>query len=367
MRKFASIIWAALITAAIAIWIFKGPYLLERLGFAARGKPQQETSRSAPQVPRVRVRIIDAQMRNEALALRGRTEAVARVEVRAQTSGQIIAVPVKKGAFVNKGTVLCILDMGARKAQLAEAEAALAQAELDYKASAALSTSGFASKTREAANKARRDAALAAISRVKLDIERTRITAPFAGRIEEQPVRIGDLLQQGGACATLVQQDPVLITGQVSERDISGLKVNMKAKASLVTGERVSGHIRFIASSADPATRTFKIELEVANPDRHLRDGVTAQIEIPLAAEKAHLVASSLLLLSDAGEIGLRVVDKDNIVRFIPVKILDDGIKGTWVGGLPDKVTLITTGQGYVRGGQKVEPVFVTASSETRP
>ncbi len=363
MRKFASIAWAAAITAAITIWIFKGPYLLDKMGIRAEKKQAGEVSRSASGPARVRVRVVHAQMRNETLFLRGRTEAVARVEVRAQTSGQIIAVPVKKGAFVKKGAVLCMLDMGARKAQLAEAEAALAQAELDYKASTALSTSGFASKTREAANKARRDAALAAISRVKLDIERTRITAPFAGVIEEQPAKIGDLLQQGGSCATLVQQDPILVTGQVSERNISGLKVNMKAKASLVTGEKVSGHIRFIASSAEPATRTFKIELEVANPDRRLRDGVTARIEIPLALQKAHLVASSLLLLSDAGEIGVRIVDKDNVVRFMPVKILDDGITGTWVGGLPEKVTLITTGQGYVRHGQKVEPVFSTASS----
>ncbi len=365
MRKFGSIIWAILILAAIIGWVLSGGETLKQLAGEIRQKPEPAAAKEKPRITKVKIRILQAQMRTESLIVRGRTEAVARVSVRAQTSGQVISVPEPKGAFVKKGAHLCILDPGARRARLAEAEAALAQARLDYQASSALSRRGFTPKTREAAHKARLDAARAAISQVKLDIERTTITAPFDGIIEAQPAKTGDLLQPGGICAILVKPDPLLVTGDVSERDISMLKTGMKAFARLVTGERVTGHIRFISSSANAATRTFRIEVEVSNEKQLLRDGVTAQIAIPLKPGPAHLLSSSLLSLNDAGQVGLRVVDKDNIVRFLIVEILEDSGKGVWVGGLPASIRLITVGQDYVRAGQKVEPVL--AMAEARP
>ncbi len=365
MRKFGSILWAILILAAITGWVLSGKDTLKQLAGGMKAKPAITTEPANPVVTRVKIRLLHARPRTQTLVVRGRTEAVARVQVRARTNGQVIAVPAEKGAFVKKGTMLCRLDPGDRPARLAEARAALAQAELDYRASAALSQSGFTPKTREAAHKARLDAARAAITRVKLDIERTSIEAPFDGIIEAQPAKTGDLLQPGGICAVLVQPDPLLVTGDVSERDIKALKTGMKAQAELVTGETVSGHIRFISPSANITTRTFRIELEVANPERHLRDGVTAQIKIPLAPEPAHLLSSSLLSLDDAGQVGVRVVDEENIVQFLPTRILADSSKGVWVGGLPGAIRLITVGQDYVRSGQKVEPVLEIAENRS--
>ena len=364
MRKFGSFLWAVLILAAITGWVLSGKDTLRQLAGKNTQKAAPASTAAKPALTRVKVRLVQARPRTQTLIVRGRTEAVARVQVRARTSGQVIALPARKGAFVKAGTPLCILDQGARPARLAEARAALAQAKLDYEASATLMRSGFTPKTQKAAQKARLDAAKAAIASVKLDIERTSIKAPFDGIIEDQPAKTGDLLQPGEICAVFMQPDPLLIIGDVSERDIGALKRGMKARAELVTGELASGHLRFISPSARIATRTFRIELEVANGDRRLRDGVTAQIQIPLTPVPAHLLASSLLSLNDAGELGVRVVDEENIVRFIPTKILADSEKGVWVSGLPDQIRLITAGQDYVRSGQKVEPVPSVA--ETR-
>jgi multidrug efflux system membrane fusion protein len=51
---------------------------------------------------------------------------------------------------------------------------------------------------------------------------------------------------------------------------------------------------------------------------------------------------------------GVRIVDKDRRVRFVPVKIVADGTDGVWVSGLPHEVTIITVGQEYVTEGQEV-------------
>jgi len=66
--------------------------------------------------------------------------------------------------------------------------------------------------------------------------------------------------------------------------------------------------IRFIATAADPATRTFRVELEVANPDRTLRDGVTAEVGFPTSSVPAHFVSPALLTLYDAGVVGVRII-----------------------------------------------------------
>ncbi len=70
-----------------------------------------------------------AQTIDSAVILRGQTEAVRQVEVRAETSAVVISEPLRKGAFVEAGDVLCELDPGTREAALAEAEARLAEAQ----------------------------------------------------------------------------------------------------------------------------------------------------------------------------------------------------------------------------------------------
>lgn len=363
MKYFGSLVWAVLMMGAIVGWLAFNTYAKKTV--AEDKKVQQaETAKATAVKPlRVQVRRITATPRREVMTIRGRTEAVASVNVRARTSGQVIALEAEKGAFVEKGAVLCTLDMDTRAARLAEAEATLAQAELDYKAAAALMKQGYAAETREAANRAKRDAAIAAIKQVRIDIARTKIRAPFSGVVEEQPAKVGDLLSTGNVCARLVAQDPILVVGEVTENDVAKLKVGAAASASLVTGETVQGRIRFVAQMSDTATRTFRIEVEAPNTSRALRSGVTAEISVPLKQAPAHMLAYSLLSLSDNGRIGVRVVQDDNRIRFYPVTILGDGPGGAWVSGLPETARLITVGQDYVRDGQLVEPVEMTAEA----
>ena len=190
-----------------------------------------------------------------------------------------------------------------------------------------------------------------------LDLERTNITAPIDGVVEDVPAEIGDYLPISGTCATLVQLDPLIVVGAVAERDIGQLREGMGASAKLITGQTVRGKIRYIAPATDPKTRTFRIEAEIANPDRALREGVTTDLTIRFDAEPAHRLPTSLLTLDDAGRVGVRTVDDGNTVRFLPVKLLDDAESKVWVGGLPERIRIIVVGQDYVTDGQKVDPV----------
>jgi multidrug efflux system membrane fusion protein len=301
----------------------------------------------------VRAEVFTARERAATLQIRGRTEANLRVDVKAETAGKIIELPVHKGEYVPKDRVLCKIDPGARVFVANQAEAGLSRARADYDAATSLAKRGHGAKLNVTTQKAALDSARANLATARLDLERTEIKAPFSGILEEQPAKVGDLLGVGSTCATLVATDPLIAVGHVSEIKVSGLLAGMMGTAETLTGEVVEGKLRFVSSSADTKTRTFRIELELANKDRRLRDGLTVNIKIPLQARKAHFLPQALLTMNDAGQIGVKVV-REGKSWFSPVDILANTRDGIWVGGLDETVEVITTGQEYVTDGQTV-------------
>jgi len=149
----------------------------------------------------------------------------------------------------------------------------------------------------------------------------------------------------------------------VSEREVGSVRIGQKAAATLIDGRSLTGIIRFIGAVADAATRTFRVEIVIPNQDRSVRDGITAQIRLFSAEIRAHFLSPSLLTLDETGHLGVKAVDAGDRVIFHPVKILADRTDGIWVGGLPDRLTLITVGQEFVRTGQRIRPVAETRDS----
>ncbi len=90
------------------------------------------------------------------------------------------------------------------------------------------------------------------------------------------------------------------------------------AELRLVTGEVVKGKVRYISKSAAATTRTYRIDIEAANPDNRIPDGITAEVAITLAAVKATKVPRSALTFSAQGKLGVRAVDGEGKVSFIP-------------------------------------------------
>ena len=111
-------------------------------------------------------------------------------------------------------------------------------------------------------------------------------------------------------------------------------------------------------AAPDPTTRTFRVEIEVPNPDLTLRDGQTAEIVIASEGTSAHLLPQSALTLNDEGTLGVRTVIEENTVSFMPVTILRDTPNGIWLAGLPKEASVIVIGQEYVTDGVTVDPTY---------
>jgi multidrug efflux system membrane fusion protein len=307
--------------------------------------------------PRVVYQIIEASEHPAFLVLRGRTEAVREVSVRAETGGRVVEAPAVEGTRVAEGDLLCRLDVDARQAALDQARADLRSAQQEYEGAVSLGDRGFRSTNSIAALEAARDGARARLEAAQQELANIYIRAPFDGWFDRREAEIGDFLAPGGVCGVVLQLDPLLAVAQVAERDVGSLDTGMAGTARLITGEVESGVIRRIARQADSATRTFRTELEIPNPDGGLRSGVTAEIVIPLAARPAHLVPTTVLALNEEGEIGVRIIDGDERVRFVQVDWLSDESGGSWVSGLPDPARVIVQGQDFVEDGATVESV----------
>ncbi len=365
-----------------------------------------QTVSSSEQSNAIRVVAIKSEARtiDSAVVLRGETEADRQVEVRAETSGLVISEPLRRGTHVTAGQELCRLDVGtsaavlaeakarlleaearipSAQAAVAEAEARLEEAKINDNAARKLSEGGFASSTRVASTAASVRAAEAAIqsatsglestqagiesaqalvAAAEREVERLTMTAPFDGLLESRTAELGSLMQPGSLCGTVLRLDPIRVVGFVPETDINRVQEGSLAGARLTTGQEVSGQVTFVSRSADPQTRTFRVEVTVPNGDLSIRDGQTAEIVISADGAQAHFLPQSSLTLNDEGTLGVRVVEEGNIVAFKAVELLRDGTDGIWVGGLSENANVIVVGQEYVIEGVEVAPTFQEAT-----
>lgn len=339
---------ATAITLLVAVWLGSG---VISGGAAHRASDTQAKSADRPIV---QVQRLTAQHRDASIVVRGRTEALRSVDVKAQVDGVVQALHFQEGDFVKAGQVLCELQVNDRAAKVAQARALVAETEQKYNANLALAKDGYLAKTLLAESATALETARANERTSELDLVNTEIRAPFDGRVDNRYVNVGDLMKNGDKCALLIAPEPFLAIGQVSEHDVASIRPGDPATATLVTGQTVPGRVRFIANSADPTTRTFSLEVELPNPDAKLRDGVSADIRIPVRNVEAMKISSGILVLSDSGVVGVRTVEK-GIVHFRPVQIVSDNPDGMWVTGLADGIDVITVGQEFVSEGARVK------------
>lgn len=343
---------ASIIAIIMLLWLASGIFASESPPDPVAAKPEAGAKKAS--VP-VRARTIEAQLYPLVVSLKGKTEANRKVDVRAEVGGAVESLPVAKGSVVKAGDVICQLAVEDRALRVAEAEAAAAQAQIEYDGALRLKTGGYQSETAIANAKARLQTTKANLLRQQLDLEKTAVRAPFDGVVDERPVELGALMRAGDTCATILDLNPLLVTAEVSEQEFVNVPSGGEVSARLITGQQVLGNIRYISRSSDDVTRTFRIEAEVDNPDQNLVAGLTAEIQVLTAEAPAHLVPSALLVLGDEGELGLRVLDGENIVRQIDVNLVGDHKEGVWVTGLPRSTRLITVGHEYVGVGEVVE------------
>jgi multidrug efflux system membrane fusion protein len=353
------------LVAAAGVWIASGHFLpRESAGSRAAYRAGDSEAARPFRVAVVRGAVVPHSRR---LTISGRTEADKRVTVTARTGGVLTELKVKRGAWVKQGDVLAVLSDEARESQVVQARSLVIQRQAELEAKRRLIVTGALPKLDLVNIEAQFDAAKAALAAAEAERERGVIKAPWAGVVSDITVEIGKAAFSfaGADLLTLVAFDPMLAVVEVSERKLASIKLGDEADVRLVTGQTARGKVRFVSKTATQPTRTYRVEVELPNADGAIPDGITTEVSLPLAALPAMQLPRSVLTISSNGDIGVRTVNEQGFVEFVPVTIVEDKQTSMWLGGIPDGARVIVRGQDFVREGQRVEAIEASELTAT--
>jgi RND family efflux transporter MFP subunit len=287
-------------------------------------------------------------------------------------AGRIAAIYVEAGDHVKRGQILARLNVSVLEPQVANLEAALdqarAEAELadaEYKRAMAVGASGALSaeetqrrksSTVTAAAKVKFAAAQLAEARAKL--ARAEIRAPADGLILTRDVEVGQTATPGGdPLFRLSEGGEVELRGQVAEQDLPLLKLGQAAEVRLTgTSRPFVGKVRLLGAVIDPQTRlgTVRVALE---PDPNLRPGAFARASVTVSTQERTVLPQTAVLSDEKGTF-VYVVTADNKVARRPVRV--SGVVGTGVSiadGIHDKERVVATAGAFLQDGELVRPV----------
>lgn len=339
---------ATLVVLVLAIWMLSGLFRSDT------ASTDEQLSSEEPAAFAVAVSTSQSAMMSREISMQGQLAPVREVTVRAQTNGVVENIVTSKGARVATGEPLVKLDQAGRSNSLAEAQAAVKTARSEQEAAQSLRRQRLQSEMQLQQAEAVLESALAALANVELDISYTTINAPFAGVVNSLPIELGALIERGDAIAHIVDDSSFKASASVSQQSLSQLSIGQNVSVSLITGEQLNGTVTFISSIADPTTRSFAIEALIDNPSDTVASGISATLAIPVEEVEATFVTPSSMSLGSDGELGIKAVDADNIVVFMPIELVSTTVDGAWVTGIPNNTRIITLGQGFVNTGEQV-------------
>lgn len=294
----------------------------------------------------------------EEILLYGKTEPNRTVDLKSkfggfQSGSYVEAILIDEGNAAAQGALIMQLDKRDLPEQLQRAQSLVLQRDIEFQAAQRLFEKKLESEASLAAKKTALDSAIADLAAIQTQLEDLAICAPFDGFFADRAVNVGQYLKDGDTVGTFVELDPLIVRADLTEQERAHVSLGMGCEARTVNGNVLQGKVTYIAPVGDPNSRTFRIEVQVPNPDSQLPAGQTTELRILGPETLAHKVSKAHLALSDAGDLVVKSVDEDGTVSFYPAQIIRFDQENVWLGGLPEALDIITYGQGFVTEGQR--------------
>jgi membrane fusion protein, multidrug efflux system len=200
--------------------------------------------------------------------------------------------------------------------------------------------------------------AQSALDQARERLRRTRITAPFAGRVEAHFAQRGEQVTPGMPIIRIVDTDSMRAEIGVAERYMGQLQVGTAVEATFraYPGETFEGRTLFVGRTIAPGSRTIPVEVAFPNVDGRLRPAMTARVAIPLETFSDVVVIPQRATVDDDEGTLVYVVGEDNRVgsRIIETGPSFEG-KLVVLDGLSPDEHLVVAGQGAISGDDRVE------------
>jgi membrane fusion protein (multidrug efflux system) len=348
-------------------------------GFAA--------AQSAPPPPAVSVTPVVSREVTETIDYIGRLTAIEKVDIVARVQGFLEERNFKEGQYVKTGDLLFRIEQATYKAAVEQAQATLAKAKatevnakLQFERGKELVRNQNIPQSTldqraadEAAAQASVMEAQAALDQAEINLGYTEIRSPIDGRIGLAIVTKGNLVQtSSGKLATIVSQDPIYVTFQVSQRNLldyfrrraedpgKNTHVNVRIKLPNGTIYPHPGMSDFLDVQVDPTTDTVTVRATVPNPEHVLIPGGVVGVTVERGAPKSTLtIPQAAVLLDQAGRYVLIVGSDKKVEQRRITTGADQGRDIVVSDGLKEGEQVIVEGIQKVRPGQVVTTTVV--------
>jgi len=268
-----------------------------------------------------------------------------------QTAGRIRKINVEVGDYVTKGQILAEMD----RLQLDQTELQVQNDDIEYERLKGLYKEGGVSQsdfeTAELGYKLRK-------TNLENLRENTILRSPINGFVSARNFDAGDLFSMSSPIFTVQQVTPVKLLVGISESEYTKVKKGQAVTLTVdaIPGQTFNGKIERIYPTIDPATHTFKVEVNVPNTDRVLRPGMYARVNVNFGFRHSVIVPDKALVKQEGtGTRFIYVLKADNTVSYLPVTIgRHMGQEYEILSGLEEGATVVVKGQSTLRDGVKV-------------
>lgn len=268
-----------------------------------------------------------------------------------QMAGRINKINVEIGDNVKKGQVLAEMD----KSQLLQAQLQLANQEVELQRLKALYDAGGISKSDYDAVEMSYNIAKTQVENL---VENTILRSPVDGVVTARNYDAGDMFAMSAPIYVVEQIKPVKILVAISESEYTKVKKgdSVEIVADALPGITFYGKIEKIYPTIDPTTRTFNVEVVVANNYSTLRPGMFARVKIDFGANNNVVIPDvAVVKQQGSGERFVYVLNADGTVEYRKIVLgRRMGKEYEVLEGLSDGDKIVTGGQIRLKDGVKV-------------
>jgi len=291
-------------------------------------EPPREKGSPLRTAVRVRVAPVVEESIERSGTVSGVVHAFHRATIAAEATGRVVERHVEPGEVVEAGQALIELDASRLRLAVEQAEATLRTREVDLAEARRELGRGDRLLGDDAISQSRHDAQRFAVDRAKSGESLARVAlrtakrnladatvrAPFPGSVEEVQVDVGDHVSPGKPLATMVDLSRARIHAGVTSTEAAGLEPGTAAPVVLeeLGGIAVEAEIHSVGRIADPASGTYTVELWLESPDGLLREGMVAQVGLPVEAGRRHPVVPRAALIRREAGMAVFVVDRSS-------------------------------------------------------
>jgi membrane fusion protein (multidrug efflux system) len=307
------------------------------------------------------------------------------VDVASQVAGIVTEVHAESGKEVERGALLVQLDISVEQADLASAKAVLAEAEIAFQRQSDLLEKRVTSEANFDSARAKRDTALASVSKIEAVIAQKTIKAPVSGRLGIRKVERGQYVSSGMTLVTVQALDPIRVDFPMPEQTIGKLRVGQQIQIGVdaFPGEAFKGKIESLDARVAQDTRTLLVRARLPNPRSKLLPGMFANVlvlvgeprdvvTVPRTAVTYSLYGDSIYVVKATGPASEEAADGEPKLvadrRFIKTgPARDDRV--TVVSGIAAGEEVVTTGQLKLNPGGliRIDNAQPLARPEERP